>query len=310
MNKARKKRFFNKHAKSSAAIISVGIHAILILIAVSFVAVTVIKKEDKPFESKPVSRPKMNLKKLQVPISIKKKKVQKPKLRKRIVVQPKLNQSMPDIKMPEISGIKGGLGSANGGGLGGAGTLGFSMPEINLFGVKSKGEKVFLVLDSSNEIMYDEMGGIPAYTLIKNELIRIIDGLPSTTLFNVAVYERGKASMRFPQLVAASRANVKKTKDWLDPLNSWKEGMGANNYGIKTLDPGGQELGTELLLEPLKSGSEWVRPMLYAMKQQADAIFVLGAGWGHQYHGIKTEGMSPSLKKKYAEYVKKAEKTF
>ncbi len=310
MNKVRNKQIFSKHTKSSAAIISVGIHAILILIAVSFVAVTVIQKEDKSFESKPVSRSKINLKKLQVPVTIKKKKVQKPKLRKRIVVQSKLNQSMPDIKMPEISGVKGGLGSSSAGGLGETGNLGFSMPEINLFGVKSKGEKVFLILDSSDEIMKDEMGGIPAYTLIKDELVRIIDGLPPTTLFNIAIYERGKASMLFPQLVAASGANMKKTKVWLDPLNSWHEGMGAKDYGIKTLGSGGQELGTELIQEPIKIDSEWVRPVLYAMKQQADAIFVLGAGWGHQYHRLKTGSMSPSLQKKYDEYCKKAEKLF
>ena len=58
----RKKGFFANHAKSSAALVSLGIHAVLIVIALSFVAVTVIQKEDKAFEAKPVSRPKMRLK--------------------------------------------------------------------------------------------------------------------------------------------------------------------------------------------------------------------------------------------------------
>jgi len=113
------KTFFTKHTKSSAALVSLGIHAVLVFVALSFVAVTVITKEENKFEVKRVSRPKMQLRKLQVPVSIKKKKMQKPRLRKRIVVQPKMNQSMPDIKMPEVSGVKGGLGSAGSGGLGG-----------------------------------------------------------------------------------------------------------------------------------------------------------------------------------------------
>ena len=132
---SKKKQIFTKHAKSSAALISLGIHALLIVVAFSFVAVTVITKEEQAFEAKPVNRPKMSLKKLQVPVNIKKKKVQKPKLRKRIVVQSKMNQNMPDIKMPEITGIKGGMGSMGGDGLGGAGGLGFSMPEIEIFGI-------------------------------------------------------------------------------------------------------------------------------------------------------------------------------
>jgi len=46
--------------------------------------------------------------------------------------------------------------AAGGAGLGNASNIGFSMPEINVFGVKSKGEKVFLALDSDAFIMRDD----------------------------------------------------------------------------------------------------------------------------------------------------------
>ena len=115
----RNRGYFEKHAKSSAALVSLAIHAALVVVALSFVAVTVIQKTEQVFEAKPVKRPKMQLKKLQVPVNIKKKQTQKPKLRKRIVVKPKVNQNMPDIKMPEVTGVKGGLGGAAGDGLGG-----------------------------------------------------------------------------------------------------------------------------------------------------------------------------------------------
>jgi hypothetical protein len=228
-----KKRFFAKHAKSSAALVSLGIHAVLIVVALSFVAVTVITKEDSKFEAKPVKRPKMQLKKLQVPINIKKKKMQKPKLRKRIVVQPKLNQTMPDIKMPEITGVKGGIGNADGDGIGGGG-IGFSMPEIKLFGIRGKGEKIFIILDSTPWIMYDELGGIPAYTLIKNELVRILGGLNSTVLFNVAVFGHGTGSYTlFPRMVPASTSNLAKVEGWLKPLNAVKAGATERKHWVR-----------------------------------------------------------------------------
>ncbi|MDF7800357.1 hypothetical protein P4C99_12840 [Pontiellaceae bacterium B1224] len=128
MAKTGKKGFFGNHAKSSAAMVSLGIHAVLIVVAISFVAVRVYVKNEQVFEAKPVSRPNMKLKKLTVPVDVKKKKVQKPKLRKTIVSKPK-TKSM-DIKMPEISGIKGGTGYMDGGGLG---SIGFSL-DIDLFG--------------------------------------------------------------------------------------------------------------------------------------------------------------------------------
>jgi hypothetical protein len=306
MSKPKKKQFFAKHSKSSAALVSLGIHAILIVVALSFVAVTVIQKEESKFEAKPVSRPKMQLKRLQVPVNIEKKRKQKPKLRKRIVVQPKINQNMPDIKMPELTGVKGGLGSGGiGNGIGGAEALGFTMPEINLFGVKSKGEKVFIILDSTPWIMYDELGGIPAYTIIKEELVKILGTLNPTVLFNVAVYGHGTGSyVLFPQMVSANKANVAKVDSWLQPLNA----VEAGGYGTKTLGPGGTKIGGDLVVEPLKNVNHWSEPMMFAMQQQADTVFVLANGWGHLVYEKKAaKAWSESKQAKYNEIKKKAE---
>lgn len=131
MSKTHKKGIFSSHAKSSAMLISVAIHASIIFIAISFVAVTVINKEDQKFESKPVSRPRMKLKKLQVPVKIKRKKIA-PKLRRRIVAAPK--RDVKEIQMPEITGVKGGLGNMDGTGLG---SLGFGIDIMDLFGGNS-----------------------------------------------------------------------------------------------------------------------------------------------------------------------------
>jgi hypothetical protein len=308
-----KKPFITKHAKSSAALVSLGIHAVLIVIALSFVAVTVITKEEKAFEAKPVSRPKMQLKKLQVPINIKKKKVQKPKLRKRIVVQPKMNQTMPDIKMPEISGVKGGLGGGAAGGLGGAGGIGFSMPEFKLFGVKGRGEKIYIILDSSPEMMYDEMGGIPAYTIIKDELVRILEGIPPTALVNVSVYNVWHSYTRFPNMVPATPSNVALIDEWLKPLNGVRAGMGANEYGPGTLGEGGITIGEDFSTEKLKAQRHWYRPAMLAMKQQADTVFLLTGSWGAHWHDVEAQGdnsdwNTSSAGKRYWEAFEKGKK--
>lgn len=289
-------RFFTKHAKSSAALVSLGIHALLVVIALSFVAVTVIQKEEKKFEAKPVNRPKMTLKKLQVPVNVKKKKVQKPKLRKRIVVQPKMNQTMPDIKMPEISGVKGGLGGGVAGGIGGGGGVGFSMPEIEIFGIKGKGEKIFLILDTTDQMLVDEMGGIPAYTIIKDELLRIVDELPATALFNICVTGNGGDVLLFPSLVSANQVNANKARSWLNPLNASAQAVRSGSYGISTLGSGGKPLAEDMRIgrfaEPVKKGGQvysngagnkrWFAAVMAAHQQQADTIFILTNEWGHQ----------------------------
>ena len=74
----------------------------------------VIKKEEKVFIAKENKRPRMKLKKLQVPIKIEKRRKTSAKLRNRVVAKkPKLTAT--DIQMPEITGVLGGLGAMKGG---------------------------------------------------------------------------------------------------------------------------------------------------------------------------------------------------
>ena len=137
MSDKKKRNWLAKHAKSSAALISLGIHILLILVAISFVAVTVIQKEDQKFEAKQVKRPSQKLRKLKVPMKANKKKP-KPKLRKRLVVK-NVKRNTPEFQLPEITGVKGGIGSMGDGGA--METIGFSMPELDFLGQRLKAKK-------------------------------------------------------------------------------------------------------------------------------------------------------------------------
>lgn len=219
MSESQKKRIFLKHAKSSAALISLGIHAILIVTAISFVAVTVIQKEDQTFEQVEVHRPKVPLKKLQIPVKMQKKKTQKPKLRKRVVVKQAVK--MPEIKMPEITGVKGGMGSA-GDGTGGGSGIGFTMPDIDFFGAKGKGEKVVFIVHfgpaTIGKTSYQRMTG---YT-IRKRLEDLINELPGVSLFNVAAYWANDTVALAPEMLLATPENKQKVMDWMEPVNPLK----------------------------------------------------------------------------------------
>ena len=129
---SQKTGFISQHSKSSAVFVSIVVHAILAFVAISFVAVRVMIKDETVFEVKNVKRPTMKLRKLQVPVNM--KKTQVPKLRKTIVVTPKV--PTVDIRLPEVVGVRGGLGSGAGGGFGG---LGFDFDLPDLFGGNKRG---------------------------------------------------------------------------------------------------------------------------------------------------------------------------
>jgi len=95
----------------SAVVLSIVIHAALFLLAGMLVVFTVVKKEEKKFiPPKAVERPKMKLRKPKVKV----KKSSKPKPTTRIVT--KVNRaSMPDLQLPEMSGLSDGLAGGVGG---------------------------------------------------------------------------------------------------------------------------------------------------------------------------------------------------
>ncbi|MEN8254740.1 MAG: SHD1 domain-containing protein [Verrucomicrobiota bacterium] len=90
----------------SAVLLSILIHAALFLLAGTLVVFTVVKKKEIEFEPpKAVERPKMKLKKPKVKV----RKSSKPKPTTRIVTKVD-RASMPDIQLPEMSGMGDGLG--------------------------------------------------------------------------------------------------------------------------------------------------------------------------------------------------------
>ncbi len=94
----------NKGAPSGF-VISLAIHAAAFFLAGLFVVFTVTQKEEKKFvPPKPVDRPKMKLKKPKVKV----KKSAKPKATTRIVTKVQ-KASMPDIQLPEMSGMAEGM---------------------------------------------------------------------------------------------------------------------------------------------------------------------------------------------------------
>ncbi|RKX38371.1 MAG: hypothetical protein DRP64_15805, partial [Verrucomicrobia bacterium] len=114
----------------SAVLLSIVIHAALFLLAGMLVVFTVVKKEEQKFvPPKAIERPKMKLRKPKVKV----KKTSKPKPTTRIVT--KINRaSMPDIQLPEMTGMTAGLE----GGIGGFDM----MPDLGKTGLFGDGQSI------------------------------------------------------------------------------------------------------------------------------------------------------------------------
>lgn len=315
------KRFFAKYSKSSATVVTLMLHAVIVVAGLSLVVVKQVIRVDPDFVAVPVvERKSMPPRKLVVPVNVKETKPKKPKF-ERIKVKPDVARNTPEFQLPDFGNLKGTLGAASGDGLAAGSSLGFMMPEINIIGTKAKGEKFFLILDSGNHMLEDRMGGIPAYTIIKQELVRVIDKLPPTALFNVCVFGNEGTMTLFPKLVSANEENARKVEAWLAPLNASETAVESGRYGMKTLGKGGirhrQDHRLGKFGEPSKSSGvsyhqeRWFLPAMVAMEQQADTVFLLTNAWGHQRvassERVDREAWSKtSAGKRWNEHIEKA----
>lgn len=116
----------------SGLVISLIVHVAAFMLAGLLVVFSVSNKKEKKFAPpKPIDRPKMKLKKPQVKV----KKSAKPKSSQRIVTNVK-RASMPDIQLPEMSGIGDGIGP--GGGVGGFDII----PDLNDISILGSGQSI------------------------------------------------------------------------------------------------------------------------------------------------------------------------
>lgn len=147
--KIKKPKSVAKGAPSGMAI-SLLVHAAAFMLAGLLVVFNVVKKEEKKFvPPKPVDRPKMKLKKPKVKV----KKSSKPQSRTRIVTKVQ-KASMPDIQLPEMTGMGDGLGS-------GVGTGFEIMPNLDEISVFGGSQSIGNDFEGTiYHLLYDRRGGL------------------------------------------------------------------------------------------------------------------------------------------------------
>lgn len=167
-------------------------------------------------------------------------------------------------------------GARTGGGLGsafGRTGIGFGTSAVNFFGIKAQGERIVFIVDASKNMLVDEKGGIPAYAIVKEELVRLVQALSPGTLFNVMIYSGDRINAFAETTVPATTATKGRVADWVAPINTSLEVAGrvSNNVTITGSYP---PVGGDI--------EKWPRAVQAAMEMGVDSVFLLVSGW--QWH--------------------------
>ena len=224
---AQKKRALN------AILISLGVHLLLIIGAVTLTIVIIAPKQKMMFEGK--KSPPLPARKLEHAIRVKQmqKQTRKPQILQRLVTEAPSKVAlpeMPDMKTPDIKNMRdtplmnsraGSIGGIGGGG-GGAGrglTGGMGYSDTKFFGENIRTRAITICMDISPSMIAK---GVVQDVL--TETIKMLENMNVGTKFNVVVYVDGGLAFA-PQMVFATQENKAKALEWLkQPFDGRRQG--------------------------------------------------------------------------------------
>ncbi|CAA6697692.1 MULTISPECIES: hypothetical protein, partial [unclassified Lentimonas] len=91
---------------------------------------------------------------------------------------------------------------------------------INVFGLKSRAERVLFVIDAGRHMLEDNKGGLYSYRIIKQEITNMVSNLSAGTLFNVAFYDNGNLYFFKPRPIPAGAEVTAELQKWVSPINA------------------------------------------------------------------------------------------
>ncbi len=275
-----KLRHFNPKKEKRGLIYQVGI-LVTIVVVVSgimfsgYVVTRTILEEETKFKAPPVVE-KVDHAPKEQKARVERHNKKSAKLTKRISIPNPTNINTPEVKinLPATISSGGGISTISDKQINA--NMKINISTVDLFGLKAKAEKILICVDASPYLMTDERGGLDTYKVIREDIKKLVNQLPSTSLFNLMAFDvTAGTRMSFfqPNLVAATQFNKKLAGNWIDPINASLKHIGVRGrqYRLKydfIPQPAGRENSNNIY-----------RVYQAALEQGADAIWFLTTRW-------------------------------
>ena len=279
--------------------VSLVIHLVAGFIA-GFITITnYVIKEDVLFDTPPP------IQEAEVPTTVKVEIKPQPSPQQNIRQQLKMKAvgniavAQVDVDLPSMEQgftVSAGLGGLGGGSLlsGTRGNIGIGLSDVNIFGLKTRAERILFVIDANRRMLTDAKGGLNSYNVIKDEISDMVGNLSAGTLFNVMLYDH-RNIIRFKSNLVPSGSTVhNELVTWISQINA-----DANRTGLAGVSGVERPRLSAFKNNEMQNNLEWSHGYndtafitQVAIEQNADSIFIITG-----YHrGFDTLAAPPSAK--------------
>ena len=296
MSDAPKLSLYRRLTSSVPILVTVILHAIVIGVAGYIVTTSIIGKK-KTFEEAPP--PDTSFKKpMEHRLQVARKSggaTSSPVSAQRIVSTASDALQLPEMPMlPQVGasslagmGFGAGMGAVGAGagfntGLGGSGGTGAGFMSMSFLGVTNQRvSKVVFAVDVSLDLMDIKKGGFQAFTIIRDEIMRLVSTLSPSTEFDVVLFERGGVRQFSDKLMPGTVENKTKFFAWIKPVNSNMDNLGVRS-AVGSV-PWQKVVPPNIGIDPDYRPAWWISPVHAALQLKPDAVFLItgsaGYGW-------------------------------
>ncbi|HEY9248933.1 MAG TPA: hypothetical protein VIO38_07365, partial [Rariglobus sp.] len=203
--------------------------------------------------------------------------------------------AMPDLPQVGASSLSGmgfgaGMGAVGTGtgyntGIGSGNGLGRGFMAMSFLGVTSQNpSKIVFIVDVGRDLLDIRKGGFVAFTIIREEIMKLINRLPPQAEFGVVLYERDRwsnnAVVSFDsKLLPATVANKQEFFEWFRPINATPDAIGLASVKGRRVRWTPKELANAGIDKTL-STPEWARSLQFALEMGPDTLYIISGSQG------------------------------
>jgi hypothetical protein len=203
--------------------------------------------------------------------------------------------AMPDLPQVGASSLSGmgfgkGMGGVGGGtgyatGLGSTGGTGIGFMSMSFLGVTSQSaSKIVFIVDVGRGLLDIRKGGFTAFSIIREEIKKLVNRLPPTAEFGVVLYDSERWSSSSvaafnEKMLPATVDNKSEFYKWVDPVNATPDSIGLASATGKRVRWTPRDVSSAGL-DPLLNVPAWSRALHFALEMEPDTIYIISGGQG------------------------------
>jgi hypothetical protein len=154
--------------------------------------------------------------------------------------------------------------------------VGFGLSKVDFFGTRGRAEKLLLIMDASPTMVSESRGGLFAYEALLEEVRLLINELRSSTLFNFILHDQHQMIPYQKTLVPATATHKTNVLEWVASINTQTHQLGLIDVAPTPPNPpGSYEI-------PMHTNdiTGWLKAAQYGAALQPEIIFYLSGDWG------------------------------